>query len=227
MLHKTSFNHLEKPMVHLVVIDTKAGNFGSVLNALSRVGATVDITQDRQAIEKAKALVLPGVAAFKRGMNGLNEAGLTDIIKHQAAVSKVPTIGICLGMQLLAETGTENAVNEEPIKGLGLIAGHVSKLKPTHPDYRVPNIGWYDVTATKNSVLFPAGYKAESFYHVHSYHMQCTNPCDVAAQINYSDALVTVAVEKDNIFGVQFHPEKSQDAGLDLLERFVQSVRHA
>ena len=125
-------------------------------------------------------------------------------------------------MQLLADTSTEGG---SELAGLGLIPGKVVRLSSTDASYRVPNIGWYDVAAKKNSVLFPDDYTPESFYHVHSYHMQCANLKDVAASIEFSGQDITVAVQKDNICGVQFHPEKSQDAGLDLLERFLKSVK--
>lgn len=210
--------------MHLVVVDTKAGNFGSVLNALNKVGATVEVTQDKTQIEQAKALVLPGVAAFKRGMDGLREAGLVDIIRKQASVKKVPIIGICLGMQLLADSGIEGSLDGKPMEGLGLIKGHVGKLTSNDPSYRVPNIGWYNVIPKKTGVLFPDASDVRSFYHVHSYHMSCKNQTDVAASISFSGQETTVVVEHENIFGVQFHPEKSQDAGLDLLERFVNSL---
>lgn len=207
----------------LTVIDTQAGNFGSILNALcKKLGASVEVTRDKDAIAKAKAIVLPGVASFKQGMAGLNSAGLVEVIRKQALDNRIPTIGICLGMQLLADTGTEGGNAQA---GLGLISGQVTRLTSTDANYRVPNIGWHDVVARKRSVLFPEDYTVESFYHVHSYHMQCTNPEDVAASIEFSGQDIVVAVQKDNICGVQFHPEKSQDAGLDLLERFLKSVR--
>jgi len=210
--------------MHLVVVDTKAGNFGSVLNALNKVGASVEVTQDKTKIEQAKALVLPGVAAFKRGMDGLHNAGLVDLIRKQASVKKVPIIGICLGMQLLANSGNEGCEGNASTEGLGLIEGHVGRLTTTDPTYRVPNIGWYNVIPKKRGVLFPDMDDVRSFYHVHSYHMSCKNKNDVAAIISFSGHEITVAVEHENIFGVQFHPEKSQDAGLDLLERFITSL---
>lgn len=210
--------------MHLVVVDTKAGNFGSVLNALNKVGASVDVTQDKAKIEKAKALVLPGVAAFKRGMDGLNEAGLVDIIRKQVSVKKVPVIGICLGMQLLAKSGVEGSIDGRPMEGMGFIDGHVGKLEANDPNYRIPNIGWHNATPKKKCILFPNMNSVESFYHVHSYHMSCKDKADVAASISFSGQEITVAVERENIFGLQFHPEKSQDAGLDLLERFVNSL---
>jgi glutamine amidotransferase len=106
-----------------------------------------------------------------------------------------------------------------------LISGRVKRLAPNDPAFRVPNIGWCDVVPTRASVLFPAGVKASSYYHVHSYFMECDNPEDSSAVMDFSGKAVTVAVERGNVFGTQFHPEKSQDAGLDMFERFVNHLK--
>lgn len=201
----------------ITIINTKAGNFSSIINAFKYVGADIAIGNSLEEIEKATALVLPGVSAFASGINNLKQLGLIPAIKEKVQKNKTPIIGICLGMQLLAETSNENGNHE----GLGLIKGSVTKLIPQNKEYRVPNIGWYDVKPKKESLLFSEG-DLQSFYHVHSYYMECTDKNDIAATIEYSGQEVTVAIERDNIFGVQFHPEKSQDAGLDLLQRFVE-----
>jgi glutamine amidotransferase len=200
----------------ITIINTKAGNFGSVINAFKYVGAQITIGSTPEEIQKATALILPGVSAFASGINNLKEANLISVIKEKVQKQNTPIIGICLGMQLLAETSNEHGNHE----GLGLIKGAVTKLVSNETEYRVPNIGWYNVTAQKESVLF-SNTPTQSFYHVHSYYMQCADKQDVAATIKYSGQDVTVAIERNNIFGVQFHPEKSQDAGLDLLQRFV------
>ncbi|MDA0782895.1 MAG: imidazole glycerol phosphate synthase subunit HisH [Proteobacteria bacterium] len=201
----------------LTIIDTKAGNFNSIINAFKRIGVDTILTDDVRKIKEARALVLPGVAAFEKGMTGLNENNLADIIKSKVIEERTPIIGICLGMQLLAENSEEHGRH----KGLGLIKGNVVKLNPDNKDYKVPNIGWCDVSAKKEGVIFHGDYTTSSFYHVHSYHLQCANSNAVAASIEYGGGEVTVAIEQDNIFGVQFHPEKSQDAGLELLDRFA------
>ena len=126
----------------------------------------------------------------------------------------------CLGMQLLGDTSTEHGDHD----GLGLVEGQIIKLDPADPAFRVPNIGWSYTNPATHGRLFDNLEKIQSFYYVHSYHLQCKNEEDVAATINYSGVDVTVAIEKDNIFGVQFHPEKSQDAGLELLSRFVSAL---
>ncbi len=211
----------------ITIIDTKAGNFGSILNGFEKIGADITLTDDYETIKNARALVIPGVSAFTRGMKGLNDAGVTELVKERILKDKVPTIGICLGMQLLAKTGIEGqeSGSNEAIEGLGILDAHVVRLVPTSNEYRVPNIGWYDVHKQKDCVLFPNTYKGENFYHVHSYHMVCNDESDVAASIQYDGQDVTVSIERDNVFGCQFHPEKSQDAGLDLLDRFVKEAK--
>ena len=211
----------------LTIIDTKAGNFSSIINGFKKIGCEIDLTQDKDSIKKAQALVIPGVSSFYRGMKGLNDANLINLVKSQIINIKVPTIGICLGMQLLAKTSTEGSKGSNKIDGLGILDANIIRLLPKTSDYRVPNIGWYDVYPEKESISFPKKRAIENFYHVHSYHMICNDPKDVAGTINYGDEKIVVSIEKDNIFGCQFHPEKSQDAGLDLLNRFVKKIKSA
>ncbi len=211
--------------MQLTIIDTKAGNFGSILNGFKKIGTDILLTDDYDVIKNASALVVPGVSAFTRGMKGLSDAGLVDLVKQRVINDKVPTIGICLGMQLLAKTGLEGS--DTKIEGLGILDAEVVKLSPTTNDYRVPNTGWYDVNKKKNCSLFPQNYQQDSFYHVHSYHMVCNDSSDIAATINYDGQDITVSIERENVFGCQFHPEKSQDAGLDLLDRFVKETKSA
>jgi len=213
--------------MQLTIIDTKAGNFGSILNGFKKIGCDINLTQDVDDIRKSKALIIPGVSAFARGMKGLDEAGITNLLISQITENKVPTMGICLGMQLLSKTGCEGTQDNKSINGLGVLDAYVERLRPKSKSYRVPNIGWYDARSKKNSILFPQNYGDDSFYHVHSYHMICNDKNDIAATINYDSKEVVVAVEKDHVFGCQFHPEKSQDAGLDLLNRFVSEVKSA
>lgn len=209
----------------ITVIDTKAGNFGSILNGFKKINADIELTDDYDTVKNASALVIPGVSAFTRGMKGLEDANLTDLVKKRITQDKVPTIGICLGMQMLAKTGIEGS--DQKIDGLGILDAEVIRLSPTTTNYRVPNIGWFDVRKNKNSTIFPNTYNEDSFYHVHSYHMVCNDPSDIAATINYDGQDIVVSVERDNVFGCQFHPEKSQDAGLDLLDRFVKKAHAA
>jgi len=204
----------------VTIIDLSIGNLQSVANAFRRVGAEVSIVQTPDAAEGAQLLVLPGVGAFERAMVQLQERHFGPFLHRHALERRQPLIGICLGMQLLADRSHEHGLFE----GLGLISGEVVRLEPRPPESRVPNIGWMRVRAAKASPMFPAEVDGESFYHVHSYHLVCNDPFDVAATIDFGSREIVTAVERGNVFGVQFHPEKSQDAGLNLLRSLLNYV---
>jgi len=202
----------------IVIIDLGISNLGSVVRALNHITAQCQVTADADVIDQARALILPGVGAFGDGMTQLRERELAEPIKRFAASGR-PLLGICLGMQLLASDSEEGGVNE----GLGLIPAKVRKLDAGDSGERVPNIGWCDLTPRADSGLFVSG-ERESCYFVHSYHMVCDDQSDVAATILFAGDDVTAAVHRDNIYGAQFHPEKSQDAGLDMLQKFVDLI---
>ena len=205
----------------LAVIDMGMGNLQSVVNAFHRMGAQVTVTTESHDIESASAVVLPGVGAFGDGMVSLQRKGLIEPLRRHVEEKK-PLFGICLGMQLLAEEGEEHGVH----RGLGFIRGRVVRLKPSDERYRVPNMGWCDVhIARRPTLLFSDLPDGESFYFAHSYHFQCSDPSDVTATIEYSGRPVTAAIEHGHLFGIQFHPEKSQDAGLQLLQSFYHYVQ--
>jgi len=205
----------------IVLIDTETSNLRSVINAFNRIGLTLKVSSNAEEVESAAAIILPGVGAFERGMAGLNKFGLVDVIRKRVGHEGVPLIGICLGMQLMAEVSHEHGSCE----GLGLIKGEVRPLVPTEPGYPVPNMGWCDTLVNRPSVLFPDVAKSASFYFVHGYHLDCADNNDVAATISYGGQTVTAAIERDNIFGAQFHPEKSQDDGLNLLSGLAFRLR--
>jgi glutamine amidotransferase len=204
----------------IAVIDMGVSNLASVFRALERVGAPIAEAARPTDLDNAAAILLPGVGAFGDGMASLRDKGFVEPLRRAAAIG-TPIFGICLGMQLLAETSEEHGRHE----GLGLIRGRVTRLTPTQPQFRVPNIGWCDVTSAKAGVLFPKGIAGGGFYHVHSYRLEPADWGCVAATIDYSGAAIPVAIEQGNLFGVQFHTEKSQDAGLDLLARFLDHLR--
>ncbi|MCE2510438.1 MAG: imidazole glycerol phosphate synthase subunit HisH [Alphaproteobacteria bacterium] len=205
----------------IAMIDTGISNLSSVKHAIERIGIPVHTSANKAEVVKADALVLPGVGAFGEGIGALRKKGLIEPIRDRVLKDRVPILGICLGMQLLATTSEEHGRHD----GLGLIAGHVTRLAPTEPGFCVPNIGWCDVDPGRDSVLFPKDAERRAFYHVHSYYLDCADAKDVAATIEYSGKNVPVAVERENVFGTQFHPEKSQDAGLDLLQRFFMHLQ--
>jgi glutamine amidotransferase len=194
-------------MSELVAVDMGISNLGSVLEAFRRIGAPVRVTRDPAEVGRARALVLPGVGAFRDGMAALREAGLVEPIRAHAAEGK-PLVGICLGMQLLADAGEEHGETE----GLGLVPGRQVRLAPADPELRVPNMGWNDVTWRDGS--------ADSYYFAHSYRLELADPADADGTIEYGGPVVA-AVRRGNVRGMQFHPEKSQDAGLEALAAWV------
>ena len=201
------------------VIDMGISNIGSVMRALERIGAPLAEKATATNLDAAAAVLLPGVGAFGDGMASLAQQGLIEPLRRIAAAG-TPIFGICLGMQLLAETSEEHGHHA----GLGLISGRVVRLEATRPGERVPNIGWCDVTPARPSIFFPAG-TGGTFYHVHSFRLAAVDPSVVTATIEFSGTRIPVAVEQDNLFGVQFHAEKSQDDGLDLLAAFLAHLR--
>lgn len=203
----------------IALVDLEISNLGSVLEAFRRVDAPQTRRATADNVREAAAVLLPGVGAFGDGIASLREQQLEAPIRD-AASRGTPVFGICLGMQLLADTSEEHGSH----RGLGLISGRVVRLEPTQPGFRVPNIGWCDVKSAGDGVLFESG-TTGCYYHVHSFHLQTDDPHDVAASMQYSGQPVTSAVERRNVMGVQFHPEKSQDDGLRLLDRFFDYLR--
>lgn len=196
----------------LALVDLEVSNVGSMAHALQRIGAPAHVLATPSSVASAAAILLPGVGAFGDAMKSLRGKGLVEPIQR-AVTAGTPLLGICLGMQLLADESAEHGVH----RGLGLVPGRVTRL-PADTGLRVPNVGWCDVAPTRPSVLFPNG--GGTFYHVHSFHVAPADPSCVTAAIDFGDTRVVVALESGNLFGVQFHPEKSQDDGLEVLARF-------
>ncbi len=205
----------------IAIVDMGIGNLGSVYRALERIGAPLAVKAGPQEVKRAAAVLLPGVGAFGDGMASLAAQDLIEPLRRTAAAG-TPLFGICLGMQLLAEASEEHGNHP----GLGLVRGRVVRLSATDPAFRVPNIGWCDVVPTRPSTLFPDG-AGGTFYHVHSYRLEPADPAIITAAIAFSGSPVAVAIEQGNLFGVQFHTEKSQDAGLDLLAAFLAHLRRS
>jgi glutamine amidotransferase len=201
----------------VVVVDYGICNVRSVVKALELVGATVRVSSAARDLEEAERIVLPGVGAFEHGMTNLAARGLVEPLADQVLGKGKPFLGICLGMQLLARTSHEFGVHE----GLGWLPATVKAFALEPARLKVPHIGWTEVSLDRASPLFAGVSKAPSFYFVHSYHMVCDTADLVAASAEYG-VRFTAAVQRDNIFATQFHPEKSQDDGLRLLENFLQ-----
>lgn len=197
----------------VALIDYGAGNLHSVHNALKAAGAfDICVTADPALVRAADRIVLPGVGAFAACMGGLSAvSGMIDALEQRVLGDKVPFLGICVGMQLLAERGVEHGVHH----GLGWIAGEVTALQPS-AQVKVPHMGWNDVIPSPGAPLIAQG----EAYFLHSFYFEAADPANIAAQSDHGGP-VTAAVVCDNIIGVQFHPEKSQAYGLDLLRRFL------
>lgn len=201
----------------VALIDYGAGNLHSVHNALTAAGSEfITVTDDPEFVRGAQRIVLPGVGAFKACRDGLfGIPGMVEALTEQVIDKGVPFLGICVGMQLLADRGLE--FGETP--GLGWIAGEVARIERTDPAVRVPHMGWNDVALTPHHGDHDLLEPGEAYF-LHSYHFAPENGHDVAAMTDHGGGLVA-AVARDNIIGVQFHPEKSQRYGLDLLARFL------
>ena len=202
----------------IAVVDLMISNMASVINALRLIGASGHVPAKPENVPGADAVILPGVGAFGDGMASLREQGLIEPIRV-AVRGGTPVLGICLGMQLMASRSSEFGDHE----GLGLLPGRVERLVADRPGYRVPNIGWCDVSSTRKGVLFPDA-AGGCYYHVHSFHLVADDPAMVAATTEFSGRSVAVAIESGNLFGVQFHAEKSQDDGLAILSRFLRYI---
>jgi len=198
------------------IIDYGMGNLLSVKNALEYLGEEVNTIHHPVDLNSADRIVLPGVGAFRDCIGNLKEKGFVEALQENVIEKKKPIIGICLGMQVMGKVGFEGGVYE----GLGWFDAEVVKLDPPDKSLRIPNIGWVDVSYNKESKLFNGLSERPDFYFVHSYHVKCSNENEVDAYYDFGYK-VTASIRKGNIFGTQFHPEKSQEHGLKLLENFV------
>ncbi len=198
----------------LALIDYGAGNLHSVHNALKAAGAgDVHVTAHPDIVAKADRIVLPGVGAFAHCMEALSAIdGMVAAMEQRVRVEGIPFLGICVGMQLLADAGVEHGTT----RGLGWISGTVRAIAPA-ADLKIPHMGWNDVVPTQGAPLIEAG----EAYFLHSYHFDAADAADVLATTDHGGRLVA-AVGRGNIMGVQFHPEKSQAYGINFLKRFLE-----
>jgi len=203
----------------IAVIDYGVGNIRSVENAISWLGYDVKLTREEKHLREADLLILPGVGAFEKGLTGLKKYTLVPILTDLVINNKKPILGICLGMQLLADTSEENGLH----KGLGWIPGDVKKLDFSER-YPVPHVGWNNINIKFEGPLFSRTPENPHFYFDHSFHFVCKSSENVLATCKYGNEII-VAVNKENIWGVQFHPEKSQNNGLKLLRGIVESLQ--
>ena len=200
----------------VVVIDYGMGNLGSVRRSLEECGARVIVSDRPDSLRQASHAVLPGVGAFARGMENLRAKEWLPALRDLVFDDGVPLLGVCLGMQLLADTGHEGGAT----KGLGLIHGEVRRLEAQSLDERVPHVGWNEVFPLIECPLFTAIPSGADFYFVHSYHFVPQEEGQFVAYVPYCGR-TAAAVGVGNVWGVQFHPEKSSRAGIQLLRNFL------
>lgn len=206
----------------IVIINYGLGNLRSLEKALAKVGADFIVSSKAEDIKKASHLILPGVGFFKEGMDNLKKLGLIEVLKEEILIKKKPVLGICLGMQLLFKTSEEGGL----IPGLGFIDGEVKKFKFPDKNLKIPHIGWNRIfgDSLEKIEIFKGLEQDSSFYFIHSYHAVLNEKID-CVYTDYGYDFVS-AIQKDNIFATQFHPEKSQQKGIQIIKNFI-SIENA
>ena len=201
----------------ITIIDYGVGNISAFVNVYKRVNVTVKIAKTAADLENAQKLILPGVGHFDHAMSQLVKSGMREKIDELVLVKKLPVIGICVGMQMMG-----NDSDEGVMQGLKWIDASIKKFDETKIQQvtRLPHMGWNDVSAVTRNPLFNGLEKDALFYFLHSYYFQCNNPSDILATSEYG-GIFTSAIQHENIFGIQFHPEKSHSYGETLLHNFA------
>jgi glutamine amidotransferase len=206
--------------MNVTIVDYNSGNISSVINSFKEVAkekVNIEVTSDLEKIKLSDKVVLPGQGSFKSCIDALNSInGLVDTLNEFAINNKKPLLGICVGLQMFAEIGYE----ETATKGLGWISGKVSKINNQNNKYKLPHIGWNEINILKDSKIFKDIKNNSHMYFVHSYEFIPENQKVISATTDYSSNIVC-AVEKENIFGTQFHPEKSDKTGLKIIDNFI------
>lgn len=202
---------------NITIVDYHMGNLRSVFNKFRRMGVNCLITSASNEILKADKLILPGVGHFRKGMENLKDLGLVNILNKKVIEEKTPILGICLGLQLFCKrSGEGNA------EGLKWIDAEVVRFSVSDKiKYKVPHIGWNDVSIINRNYLDDGINEFDQFYFVHSYHLKCNNSTDIWMTSVYDYEFVS-AIHHENIYGTQFHPEKSHDIGFSLLKKFAE-----
>ena len=206
--------------MNVTIVDYKSGNISSVINSFKEVAkdkVTIEVTSDLNKIKSSDKVVLPGQGSFKSCVDALNKIkGLTDTLNEFAITNKKPLLGICVGLQMFADVGYE----ETETKGLGWISGKVLKIDNQSGKYKLPHIGWNQINIMKDSKIFKDIENKSHMYFVHSYEFIPQDKSVISATTDYSYKIVC-AIEKDNLFGTQFHPEKSDKTGLKIIDNFL------
>ncbi len=202
---------------NIIILDYKIGNIASIKNAIEHLGYNSKLSRNHDEILNSKALILPGVGAFSKAMDNLQKYDLINTLNQFVNIGK-PLLGICLGMQLLFDESEEFGKN----KGLGLIEGSVVKFKQSNLPIRLPNVNWLRLEQTKSDLsIFDNINYSDEFYFIHSYYVLPNNIDEIISYSDFSGIKFCSAVNKKNIFGMQFHPEKSSKSGLNILNNFI------
>lgn len=203
----------------IVIVDYGMGNLGSILNMLKKIGApAAKISSDAKDIEQAEKLILPGVGAFDTGMQHLRATGLIPLLNEKVLKAKTPTLGVCLGMQLMTKVSEEGE-----LPGLGWFDAETIRFRfdSRQTGLKVPHMGWNTINVKREGVLFRDMHPNARFYFVHSYHFVAHDPSDVLTTTDYGYEFVS-AIQRDHIMAAQFHPEKSHKFGMKLYKNFVE-----
>jgi glutamine amidotransferase len=206
--------------MNVTIVDYNSGNISSVINSFQEVAkdkVNIDVTSDLNKIKSSDKIVLPGQGSFKSCIDALNSIdGLVDTLNDFVNNKKKPLFGICVGLQMFADIGYE----EKETKGLGWISGKVSKIDNQNGKFKLPHIGWNEINIIKDSKIFKNIKNNSHMYFVHSYEFIPEDKSVISATTDYSSSIVC-SVEKENIFGTQFHPEKSDKIGLQIIKNFI------
>ncbi len=206
--------------MNVTIVDYQSGNIRSVINSFKQVAkdkVKIEITSDLNKIKSSDKLILPGQGSFKSCLDSLNSInGLHDVLKEFATINKKPLLGICVGLQMFGDVGYE----ESETKGLGWIPGKVTKIDNQNGKFKLPHIGWNEIEIVKESKIFKDIQNKSHMYFVHSYEFVPDDKSVISATTDYSSKIVC-CIEKDNLIGTQFHPEKSDKTGLKIIENFL------
>ncbi len=206
--------------MNVIIVDYQSGNISSVINSFKQVAkdkVKIEITSDLNKIKSSDKLILPGQGSFKSCVDSLNSIdGLQDVLNEFAIINKKPLLGICVGLQMFGDVGYE----ESETKGFGWIPGKVTKIDNQNGKFKLPHIGWNEIEIVKESKIFKDIQNKSHMYFVHSYEFVPEDKSVISATTDYSSKIVC-SIEKDNLFGTQFHPEKSDKTGLKIIENFL------